>query len=115
MDNFNKDIIEYCEIESLIKSKSDEIKQMRIKKDILESNVIEFIENNNLQSNIFNITSLDTKLKYVKSNVKESITYKYLENILLKYFNNDIDKVNDILDFIKNNRNISSKVSLKIN
>ena len=114
MENFNKNIIEYCEIDNKIRSKSDEIKEMRIKKDSLESNVIEFIESNNLQDNIFNISSMDTKLKYVKSNTKESITYKFLENILLKYFN-DSDKVNDILNFIKNNRNSSSKVSLKIN
>ena len=114
MENFNKNIIEYCEIDNKIRSKSDEIKEMRIKKDSLESNVIEFIESNNLQDNIFNISSMDTKLKYVKSNTKESITYKFLESILLKYFN-DSDKVNDILNFIKNNRNSSSKVSLKIN
>lgn len=115
MENFNKNIIEYCEIENKIKSKSEDIKEMRIKKDSLEKNVIEFIESNNLQDNIFNISSLDTKLKYVKSNTKESITYKFLETTLSKYFNNDSDKVNDILNFIKNNRNSSSKVSLKIN
>ena len=114
MENFNKNIIEYCDIENKIRSKSEEIKYMRIKKDSLETNVIEFIESNNLQDNIFNIASLDTKLKYVKSNTKESITYKFLETTLSKYFN-DSDKVNDILNFIKNNRNSSSKVSLKIN
>lgn len=115
MENFNKNIIEYCEIDSLIKSKSDEIKKMRIKKDSLETNVIEYIESNNLQDNIFNIASIDTKLKYVQSNTKESITYKFLETTLCKYFDNNSEKVNDILNFIKNNRNSSSKVSLKIN
>ena len=31
MENFNKNIIEYCEIDNKIRSKSDEIKDMLIK------------------------------------------------------------------------------------
>ena len=49
------------------------------------------------------------------SSIKESISYKFLENTLLKYFNDDIDKTNDLLNFIKNNTEDTFKLINKYN
>ena len=95
--------------------KIKEVKTLKSKKDELEKNIVCYINENNLQESVFNISSLDTKLQYHKSSVKESITLKFLENSLLKYFENDFDKTNELMDFIKNNRSCSDKISLKRN
>lgn len=115
MSDFNKNILQWVEYDNSIKSKNNDIKEIRLKRDNLEISIIQHIQENNLQDNIFNITSLNTQLKMNTSSIKESISYKFLENILLKYFNNDIDKTNDLLNFIKNNRNTTEKFSLKRN
>ena len=115
MTEFNRNIIEWCEYDNNIKSKMEEVKTLKSKKDELEKNIIFYINENNLQESIFNISSLDTKLQYHKSSVKESITLKFLENSLLKYFDNDLNKTNELMNFIKNNRSCSDKISLKRN
>lgn len=113
MNNFNSDVVNLCELDSLIKNKNNEMKILREKRDILEKNIIFHIESNNLQDNVFNISSMDTKIEYSKNNVKETITMKFLENTIEKYYNNDIDKTNKLIDFIKNNRKTNEKVTLK--
>lgn len=115
MTDFNRNIIDWCEYDNNIKSKMEEVKALKSKKDELEKNIVCYINENNLQESVFNISSLDTKLQYHKSSVKESITLKFLENSLLKYFENDFDKTNELMDFIKNNRSCSDKISLKRN
>ena len=114
MESFNNiDIIEWCEYDDNIKSKMNEIKSLKSKKEKLENNIFNHINQNNLQDSVFNISSTNTKIQYHKSSVKETITLKFLENTLLNYFENDLDKTNTLMDFIKNNRNISEKFSLK--
>ena len=115
MAEFNRNILEWCECDNIIKTKMDEVKNIRSKKDDLEKNIVSYINENNLQESIFNVSSMDTKLQYHKSSVKESITLKFLENSLLKYFDNEFDKTNALMDFIKNNRSCSDKISLKRN
>ena len=115
MADFNRNIIEWCEYDNNIKSKMDEVKILKSKKDEIEKNIVYYINENSLQESVFNISSMDTKLQYHKSSVKESITLKFLENSLLKYFENDFNKTNALMDFIKNNRNSSDKFSLKRN
>ena len=80
MTDFNRNIIEWCEYDNNIKSKMEEVKTLKSKKDELEKNIVCYINENNLQESVFNISSLDTKLQYHKSSVKESITLKFLEN-----------------------------------
>ena len=113
MSNFNSDVVNLCELDSLIKNKNNEMKILREKRDLLEKNIIYHIEVNNLQDNVFNISSMNTKIEYSKNNVKETITMKFLENTIEKFYNNDIDKTKNLIDFIKNNRKTNEKVTLK--
>ena len=113
MNNFNSDVVNLCEIDNLIKNKNNEMKILREKRDLLEKNIIYHIEANNLQDNVFNISSMNTKIEYSKNNVKETITMKFLENTIEKFYNNDIDKTKNLIEFIKNNRKTNEKVTLK--
>ena len=113
MSNFNSDVVNLCEIDNLIKNKNNEMKILREKRDLLEKNIINHIEENNLQDNVFNISSMNTKIEYSKNNIKETITMKFLENTIEKFYNNDIDKTNKLIEFIKNNRKKNEKITLK--
>ena len=113
MSNFNSDFVNLCEIDNLIKNKNNEMKILKEKRDLLEKNIILHIESNNLQDNVFNISSMNTKIEYSKNNVKETITMKFLENTIEKFYNNDIDKTKNLIEFIKNNRKTNEKVTLK--
>lgn len=113
MSNFNSDVVNLCEIDNLIKNKNNEMKILKEKRDLLEKNIILHIESNNLQDNVFNISSMNTKIEYSKNNVKETITMKFLENTIEKFYNNDIDKTKNLIEFIKNNRKTNEKVTLK--
>ena len=113
MSNFNSDVVNLCEIDNLIKNKNNEMKILKEKRDLLEKNIIYHIEANNLQDNVFNISSMNTKIEYSKNNVKETITMKFLENTIEKFYNNDIDKTKNLIEFIKNNRKTNEKVTLK--
>ena len=81
-------------------------------KEFIRKNIIYHISNN-LQDNVFNISSMNTKIEYSKNNIKETITMKFLENTIEKFYNNDIDKTKNLIEFIKNNRKTNEKVTLK--
>ena len=118
MAEFNKNILEWVNCDNKIKSNNEVVKELRLKKVSLETNIIGYIQENNLEENIFNISSLDTQLKMNKTSVKESISYKFLENTFIQYFNetdldNDCKKSKELLEFIKNTRECSDKYALK--
>ena len=118
MTNFDKNILDWVKCDDEIKKNNEVIKELRLKKDSLETNIIEFIKENELDDNIFNISSLDTKLKLNKTITKESISYKFLENTFMKFFKeseSDCIKSKELLEFIKNTRECSDKYSLKRN
>ena len=113
MSEFNKNIMTWVDYDNQIRAKNEEIKQIRSKKDNLEVSIVHYIHDNKLQDNIFNISSMETQLQMNTTSVKETISYKFLETTFLKYFDNDKEKAKDLMDFIKNNRSSSDKVSLK--
>ena len=99
MSTFNRDILEWINYDNTIKSKNDDIKDLRLKRDNLETSILQHIQENNMEDNVFNITSMNTQLKVNKTNTKETISYKFLETTLMKYFNNET-KTKELLDFI---------------
>ena len=40
---------------------------------------------------------MNTKIEYSKNNIKETITMKFLENTIEKFYNNDIDKTKNLI------------------
>ena len=114
MSTFNRDILEWINYDNTIKAKNDNIKDLRLKRDNLEISILQHIKENNMEDNVFNITSMNTQLKVNKTNTKETISYKFLEITLMKYFNNET-KTKELLDFIKNNRNCVEKINLRRN
>ena len=64
MDDFNKNIVKWVTYDNEIKKYSDKLKKLRSEKNTFESEIITFIENNDLKDNIFNLPSYSSKVQY---------------------------------------------------
>jgi len=115
MSEFNSNIINWIEHDNEIKQYNEKIKELKSKKNSLESNILSHIENNDLKGNIFNLPSYSSKLQYISNKSYETMTNKYLLDKFTKYFNNDLEKAHNLLDFLKNERTFENKISLKRN
>ena len=112
MDDFNKNIVKWITYDNEIKKCSDKLKKLRSEKNTFESEIITFIENNDLKDNIFNLPSYSSKVQYNTNKSYETMSYKFLEDKFEKYFNNS-DKAIELLEFLKSERKCENKISLK--
>lgn len=108
-DKIKKWVVYDLKIEQLNK----ELKEIRQEKTQIENKITLYIENNHLQDSIININN-GQHLKYTEQNSQTSLSFKFLEECLLKYLNNK-EETNNILEFIKKNRISKKEVILKKN
>jgi hypothetical protein len=109
--NFNDSIIEWVKIDNVQRGYLDKLKELREKKNKLSDSLVNHIQENDMETNIFKITSLDTNVQMTKTNVQESLTFKLIEECLYEYLN-DKSKTNDIINLIKNRRKKIEKYSM---
>ena len=64
MAEFNQNIMKWVEYDVIKLNLKMEIKETS--GNTLEGSIIEFIQNNNLEDNLFNISSMDTQLSMIK-------------------------------------------------
>ena len=100
--NFNDSIIEWVKIDNVQREYLDKLKELR-EKNKLSDSLVNHIQENDMESNVFKITSLDTNVQMTKTNVQESLTFKLIEECLYEYLN-DQSKTDDIINLIKNRR-----------
>ena len=109
--NFNDSIIEWVKIDNVQREYLDKLKELREKKNKLSDSLVNHIQENDMETNIFKITSLDTNVQMTKTNVQESLTFKLIEECLYEYLN-DQSKTNDIINLIKNKRKKTEKYNM---
>ena len=109
--NFNDSIIEWVKTDNVQREYLDKLKELREKKNKLSENLVNHIQENDMETNVFKITSLDTNVQMSKTNVQESLTFKLIEECLFEYLN-DQSKTDDIINLIKNRRKKTEKYSL---
>jgi len=106
--NFNDSIIEWVKLDNSQKDFLNKIKEIRERKNKLSDGLVEYVQKNDMESNIFKITSMDTNVLLSKTNVQEGLTYKLIEECLYEYLN-DQSKTDDIINLIKNRRKKTEK------
>jgi len=112
MSEFNSNIIQWMDHDNEIKQYNEKIKELKSKKNTLESDILSHIENNDLKNNIFNLPSYSSKLQYNNVKSYETMTNKYLTEKFTKYFNDPVKAI-ELLEFLKNERDHTYKCSLK--
>ena len=109
--NFNNSIIEWVNVDNTQREYLDKLKDIREEKTKLSDKLVEHIQTNDMESNIFKITSLDTNVQLSKTNVQESLTFKLIEECLNEYLD-DSSKTEDIINLIKNKRKKTEKYTM---
>ncbi len=97
-----------------------ELKQQELKaqmnkisetKEQLSKEIIQYIKMNNMQRTAINVGN--NRIFYHDDTQYSSLTFNFLKDCLMIYFNNDETKVSQICDFVKAKRNKTLKPTLK--
>lgn len=103
-----KNIRQWVKLDNEIRALKKEENIRKNEKKEISNTLIDVMKNNEIDC----IDIKDGQLCYTKKNVKKPITKKVLLNILSKYFEGDIDKAEDVNEFILNNREEVTKESI---
>ena len=100
---------QFLEIDNQIITLQKAIKERRKKKEELSKVILHTMKNNDIDQ----MNLKGDRLIYQVSEYKTPINKNYLNSVLNKYFNNNEEKTNDLIEEIFNNREKVEKVRLK--
>lgn len=109
-DFLTKKIKEWVILDNKIKEINNQVKQIRDQKNTVNTEVIRYVQDNNLNNAKIQIS--DGQLKFVNSKITPPLTFKFLEECLNDIIN-DKDKVNQIILYIKQQRDVKSVMDIK--
>ena len=98
-------IKKWIKTDNEMRTLKQEVANRKKSKDKLSSELLTIMKSKDIDS--FNINS--GKIEYVQRKTKKPISKKLLQTILSKYYKGDINKANELNDFILDNREETSK------
>ena len=108
--SFEEKIRTWVSIDNEIKSKNDSIKQLREKKNNLNQEINSYIESNNLNNSIIQIT--DGTLKYNSIKTSQPLTFRFIRECLTNCIE-DEETIEHLMNYIKEHREIKEHNELK--
>jgi hypothetical protein len=108
---FEQNIKKWVSLDNQIKALSEQVKALREEKSAVNDSINLHIETNHLEKATIQIS--DGKLRYVTSKSQSPISLKYLESCLNDCIANNPAKVKEIMDYIKENREVKETTELK--
>ena len=87
------------------------IREIREKKKAVEEQLVNYMASNELTNT--SIKLLNQKVSYSQETSYSSLSFKFLDSVLLEYFKNDQDKVDEIILFIRDRRSKKMSTGLK--
>ena len=116
--NINTSVINWYKYDKYIENKENEIKNMKKeidklkkKRDIIGNKIINYIEKNNMEKDIFKING--SKIEYKISRKSVNVSKEHIHKSLVRYFRGNEKNVNDLMNVIYNNRKKNTKYYLK--
>lgn len=110
MASFENNIKRWVSLDNKIKALNDEAKALREEKSAINDQISQHIETNHLEKATIQIS--DGKLRYVTTKAQSPISLKYLESCLSECIS-DSNKVKEIMEYIKENREVKETTELK--
>jgi hypothetical protein len=119
MDNFGSQITEWTKNELDIKQLQNKINEKKQTNKQISEKLLEHIEQEQLNDNIFKLSSLQKDVCVRKIKTSDSLTFKFLEYCLQSYFQENSSQSNEyhlqnIISFIKQKRTTKVKKTLEI-
>ena len=108
--SFEQHIQQWVSVDNQMKQLTDQIKDLRDKKNRLNDVIFNHVENSNLSNATVQIS--DGKIKFIKTKDTQVLTFKYLETCLHEIIKNE-DQVNKIIEYVKNKRDVKYVAEIK--
>ena len=99
--NLEKSIQSWVELDNELKKLNDKVKEVRTHKNDVEDKIMVYVENNEMNNNVVNIS--DGKLKFCETKQTSPLTLGFLEKCLSEVIANQ-GQVKQIMDYIKSKR-----------
>ena len=100
----------WVELDNKIKLTSDEVRDIRTEKSVINDEILEIVEEKQLSKATVNIS--DGKLKFVQSKHTAPLTLAYIEKCLSNLITNG-NQVEQIMTYIKKNRETKTTMDIK--
>ena len=100
----------WVELDNRIKETSDEVRDIRTEKAVINDEILEIIEEKKLEKATVNIT--DGKLRFVSTKHTAPLTLAYIEKCLGELITNG-KQVEQIMAYIKKNRESKTTMEIK--
>lgn len=100
----------WVELDNKIKETSEEVKDIRTEKSVINDEILEIIEEKKLEKATVNIT--DGKLRFVATKHTAPLTLAYIEKCLGDLITNG-KQVEQIMSYIKKNRESKTTMEIK--
>jgi hypothetical protein len=110
MNSLEDNIKKYVELDNQLKLINDKAKIIRETKNSINKNVCDYLERNNHANSVIEIT--DGSLKISENKIQTPLSYKFIEKCLGEIIP-DEEKVNHIIRYIKNKREVQIEKTLK--
>jgi len=108
--SFEDNIKKWVSLDNQVKQLTDKSKELKEQKNNVETNILTYIEKNNLSNATAKITG--GSLKFVDIKQTSPITLKFLHKCLSECINNE-SQVDAILNYIKEKREIKYSKDIK--
>ena len=108
--SFESEIQQWVSLDNQLKKINETTKDLRQKKNILETSIIEKANTSNLQNATVKIS--DGRLRFVNTKTPEPLTFKYLEKSLTEIIKNE-EQVKQIINYIKEKRETKEVPEIK--
>ncbi len=99
--HLDKTIQNWVELDNELKKLNERAKDIRTRKNDIEDKIMTYVEDNNMNNSVVNIT--DGKLKFCETKQTSPLTLGFLEKCLSEVIANQ-GQVKQIVDYIKSKR-----------
>lgn len=110
MSEFSDKIKDWVHIDNKVKTLFEEIKKLRSSRNQLTTHIFDYATEHNLEHAVIQIS--DGKLKFQQTRVPQSLTLTFIKECLTDCINNQT-QVEQIIDYIKQKRNIKYSNDIK--
>jgi nitrogen regulatory protein PII len=100
-NHLDKTIQNWVELDNELKKLNERAKDVRTRKNDIEDKIMTYVEDNNMNNSVVNIT--DGKIKFCETKQTSPITLGFLEKCLSEVIANQ-SQVKQIVDYIKSKR-----------
>lgn len=100
-NHLDKTIQNWVELDNELKKLNEKTKDIRTRKNDIEDKIMTYVEDNNMNNGVVNIT--DGKIKFCETKQTSPLTLGFLEKCLSEVIANQ-SQVKQIVDYIKSKR-----------